>query len=37
MQYLIERKCPRTGFLERIFYEGRLRNKPAGWRLVGKQ
>lgn len=32
--YLIERKCPRTGFIERIYYEGSLRNKPTKWKVV---
>ncbi len=33
-QYRIERKCPRTGFIERIYYEGPKRNIPKGWKLV---
>lgn len=33
-EHTIERKCPRTGFTERIQFIGSLRNKPKGWRVV---
>ena len=32
-QYIIERKCPRTGFNEQMVYTGNKRNKPKGWRI----
>ena len=34
MQFLIERKAPRTGFTERIFYEGPRSGVPKGWHIV---
>lgn len=33
-QYLLTRKNPRTGFQETLVYEGELRQKPQGWKLV---
>lgn len=33
-QHLLTRKCPRTGFEERLLYEGSLKQKPRGWKLV---
>lgn len=33
-QYLLYRKCPRTGFDEQLIYEGSLKQKPKGWTLV---
>lgn len=35
-QYLLERKCRTTGFVETIVYTGSLRNKPQGWMVVKK-
>ncbi|WP_257985724.1 hypothetical protein [Bacillus sp. M6-12] len=34
IQYLLQRKCKRTGFNETVVYEGNLRNKPKGWTVV---
>lgn len=34
MTYALWRYCPRTGFRETIEFDGPLRNKPKGWRLV---
>ncbi len=31
--YTLMRRCPRTGYIERITYTGPLRSKPAGWRI----
>lgn len=33
-QYLLERKNPKTGFIERIVYTGSLKLKPKGWKVV---
>lgn len=32
--YAIERRNPKTGYLEQTTYEGSLKDKPAGWRLI---
>jgi len=32
--YLIERRCPKTGFNEQVIYTGSKRNKPKGWKIV---
>jgi hypothetical protein len=34
MTRTLTRACPRTGFKETIEYEGPLRLKPKGWRVV---
>lgn len=33
-QYLLARKNPKTKFNETLIYEGSLRQKPQGWKLV---
>jgi len=35
-KYLIERRDPKTGHVERITFTGRLRDKPKGWKVVKK-
>lgn len=30
----LARYCPRTGFRETINFDGPLRNKPKGWRVL---
>jgi len=34
MTHTLWRWCPRTGFRETCQYEGSLRNKPKGWKVV---
>ena len=34
MTYTLWRYCPRTGFRETVEYEGPIRLKPKGWKLV---
>lgn len=33
-EHTLERRCPRTGFMERVQFIGSLRNKPKGWRTL---
>lgn len=33
-KYLIERTCPKSGFVESIVYTGSLLNKPKGWIVI---
>jgi len=33
-KYVLEKKCSKTGFAQRIIYTGSLRSKPLGWRMV---
>lgn len=32
--YLIERKDPKTGYMEQAKFLGTVREKPAGWTIV---
>jgi hypothetical protein len=34
--YIMQRRNPRTGFVETLTYTGSLSNKPKGWKVIKK-